>query len=154
MDARRQCHAPSVTKSLAIELGLRRESQASKQTHNQRYAKASRDRTRNRRSTAKPGCRASGCTLPPPPRGHPRRQDIASRKGGRYGWKPSSRSSFSIRAFRAYILIEIRQTVPCRAIRGNSISVNSTLPPLLTSLIRRGSFLLSYVRHEHTLGIL
>ena len=26
--------------------------------------------------------------------------------------------------------IEIEQTVPCRAIRGNSISVNSTLPPL------------------------
>ena len=25
--------------------------------------------------------------------------------------------------------MEIRQRVPCRAIRGNSISVNSTLPP-------------------------
>ena len=32
----------------------------------------------------------------------------------------------SIRAFRAYPLVEIRQTVPCRAIRGNSISVDST----------------------------
>ena len=53
------------------------------------------------------------------------------RKGGRYGWKPSSSSNFSIRAFRAYPPIEIRQTVPCRAIRGNSISVNRTLPPLL-----------------------
>ena len=62
------------------------------------------------------------------------------RKGGRYGWKPSSssnlsirafsNSNFSIRAFRAYPLIEIRQRVPCRAIRGNNISVNSTLPPL------------------------
>ena len=46
-----------------------------------------------------------------------------------YGWKPSSNSNFSIRAFRACPLIEIRQTVPCRAIRGNSISVNGTLPP-------------------------
>ena len=35
----------------------------------------------------------------------------------------------SIRDVRAYLLTEIRQTVPCRAIRGNSISVNSTLPP-------------------------
>ena len=32
-------------------------------------------------------------------------------------------------AFRACPLVEIRQAVPCRAIRGNSISVNSTLPP-------------------------
>ena len=31
-----------------------------------------------------------------------------------------SSSNFSIRAFRAYPLIEIRQTVPCRAIRGKS----------------------------------
>ena len=44
------------------------------------------------------------------------------------------RSIFSIRAFRAYPLIEIRQTVLCRAIRGNSISVNSTLPPLSISI--------------------
>ena len=34
--------------------------------------------------------------------------------------------------FRAYPLIEMRQPVPCRAIRGNSISVNSTLPPLIS----------------------
>ena len=32
-------------------------------------------------------------------------------------------------AFRAYPLIEIRQTILYRAIRGNRISVNSTLPP-------------------------
>ena len=32
---------------------------------------------------------------------------------------------------RAYPLIQIRQTVPCRAIRGNSVSVNGALPPLL-----------------------
>ena len=51
-------------------------------------------------------------------------------KGGWYGWKPSSSSNFSIRVFRAYPLIQIRQTVPCPAIRGNSISVNITLPPL------------------------
>ena len=60
-------------------------------------------------------------------------------KGGWDGWKPSSSSNFSNRAFRARIyklysfefpLVETRQTVPCRAIRGNSISVNSTLPPL------------------------
>ena len=51
------------------------------------------------------------------------------RKGkGRCGRKPSSSSNFSIRAFRAYPLIEIIQAAPCRAIRGNSISVNSTLP--------------------------
>ena len=40
-----------------------------------------------------------------------------------------SSSNFSIRAFRAYPLIEVRQTVPCRAIRGNGISDDSTLPP-------------------------
>ena len=40
-----------------------------------------------------------------------------------------SSSDLSIRAFRAYPLIEIRQTVPCRAIRGDSISVICTLPP-------------------------
>ena len=45
-----------------------------------------------------------------------------------------SSSNFSIRAFRACPLIKIRQTVPCRAIRGNSISVNSTLPPLYNNI--------------------
>ena len=48
-----------------------------------------------------------------------------TRKGGWHDWKPSSSSLCSNRAFRAYPLIEIRQTVPCRAIRGNSISLNS-----------------------------
>ena len=46
-----------------------------------------------------------------------------------YGWEPSSNSNLSIRVVRAYPLIETRQTAPCRAIRGNSISVNTTLPP-------------------------
>ena len=56
---------------------------------------------------------------------------IVFRNGEWYGWKPSWSSNFSIRALRAYpVIIEITQTVPCRAIRGNSISVNSTLPPL------------------------
>ena len=40
-----------------------------------------------------------------------------------------SSSNFSIRAFRAYPLVEIRRTVPCRAIRGSSISVSSIIPP-------------------------
>ena len=40
-----------------------------------------------------------------------------------------SSSSFSTRASRAHPLIETRRTVPCRAIRGNSISVNGILPP-------------------------
>ena len=51
------------------------------------------------------------------------------RKGGWYRWKPSSSSNCSFRAFRADLLIETRQTAPCRAIRGNIISVNSTLLP-------------------------
>ena len=46
---------------------------------------------------------------------------------------------FSIRVLRAYPLIEVRQTVPCRAIRGNSISINSNyLPPLLAEFRLRG----------------
>ena len=43
---------------------------------------------------------------------------------------PHGAQNFSIRAFRACPLVEIRQALACRAIRGNSISVNSTLPPL------------------------
>ena len=39
----------------------------------------------------------------------------------------------SIRACQAYPLVEIRQTVARRAIRGNSTSVNSTIPPSYTS---------------------
>ena len=57
-------------------------------------------------------------------------QTIISRKAGWYGWKPTSSSTLSIRAFRAYPLIWIRRTVPCRAIRGSNISVKGTLPPL------------------------
>ena len=38
---------------------------------------------------------------------------------------------FDIFLFRAFRdpLVEIRQTAPCRAIRGDSVSVNSILPP-------------------------
>ena len=53
-----------------------------------------------------------------------------NRQGGRYGWKPSSSSNFSIRAFRAYPLVETRYAASCRAIRGDCISGNSALPPL------------------------
>ena len=48
-----------------------------------------------------------------------------------------SSSNISIRAFRAYYLVEIRQTILCRAFRGNSISVNSILPPSLGDQIIR-----------------
>ena len=51
------------------------------------------------------------------------------RRRGWYSWTSSSSSSFSIRDFRAYPLIETRRAVPRRAIRGSSISVNSTLLP-------------------------
>ena len=37
---------------------------------------------------------------------------------------------FSIRAFRAYYLLEVRQTVPCRAIRADNLSQQDP-PPLL-----------------------
>ena len=47
-----------------------------------------------------------------------------NRKGGWYGWKPLIELTFLYSSF-----IEIGQTAPCRAIRGDSISVNSTLPP-------------------------
>ena len=66
-------------------------------------------------------------------------------EGGRYGWKPSSSSNFSIRAFRAQICkfelfelillskldkqIPVEQCEASRAIRGGSTSVSSTLPP-------------------------
>ena len=59
------------------------------------------------------------------------------RKGGWYGWKPSSSSKLWIRVVRAYPLIEIRHTVPRWAIRCNSISVNSTLPPLTSATSMR-----------------
>ena len=44
-----------------------------------------------------------------------------------------SRSNFSIRVVRAYPLIEIRQTAPCREIRGDGISVNRAHPLPLRS---------------------
>ena len=77
------------------------------------------------------------CPGRPDPRGRASKQTAAETsyrvakysEGGRHGWKPSSSLNLSIRVFRAYPLIDIRQTVPCRAIRGNSSSANSTLPP-------------------------
>ena len=51
-------------------------------------------------------------------------------EGGTIRLKPSSNSKWSIRAFRVDHLIKTRQAVPRRAIRGDSISANSTLPPL------------------------
>ena len=48
-------------------------------------------------------------------------------EGGMIRSETSSSSNLSSRAIRAYPLIEIRQAVPCRAIRGNSISANGTL---------------------------
>ena len=47
------------------------------------------------------------------------------RRGGRYGWKS--------KLFELILLLKL-DTVPCRAIRGNCISVNSTLPPLNVAL--------------------
>ena len=52
------------------------------------------------------------------------------RKGGSYGWKPSSSSNFSIRVFGIYsCVIELRQAIPYRAIRADGISINSIIPP-------------------------
>ena len=64
---------------------------------------------------------------PPLPSDQGAQPCIQFRKGGWYGWEPSScsnhaiwafRAHFSIRVFRAYPLVETRQAVPCRAIRG------------------------------------
>ena len=55
-------------------------------------------------------------------------------KGRWYCWKPSSSSNL---LFRVVSLIEIRRTVPCRSIWGNSVSVNRTLfPSYLWGLIK------------------
>ena len=56
---------------------------------------------------------------------------VSPRKGGMMRLEAliSSSSNLSIRAVRACPLTEICQTVLCRAIRGNSISVNCTIPP-------------------------
>ena len=53
---------------------------------------------------------------------------LAGRGDDTFG-NPSSSSNFSILVVRAYPLIEIRQTAPCQATRGKSISVSSNLPP-------------------------
>ena len=65
------------------------------------------------------------------------------RKGGWNDWKPSSSSSFSIRAFRAFRacpLVETRQTAPCRTIRGKSSDsrqqyLSQQYPPQLLLLV-------------------
>ena len=62
-------------------------------------------------------------------RRRPRNRFAKARKWGWYGWKPSSSSNFSTRAFRAYPLIEMRQITLYRAIRADGISVNIILPP-------------------------
>ena len=54
-----------------------------------------------------------------------------------------SSSNFSIRVFRAYPLIDIRQTVPCRAIRGRSSDsrqqyLSQQYPPSLPEFEWRG----------------
>ena len=75
------------------------------------------------------------------------------RKGGWYAWKPSSNSNLRIPASRAHLLTAIRQTVRYRAIRGNSISINSILPHLRTALgisdFRRAAGMRAEV-HTHT----
>ena len=58
-----------------------------------------------------------------------------------YGRKPSSRSDLSVRAFRAYPLIGIRQPFPCRAIQADCISVNSTIPTPECLCRRRGALI-------------
>ena len=40
-----------------------------------------------------------------------------------------------VQGYQAYPLIETRQTAPCRAMRGSSILVNSTLPRLIVILL-------------------
>ena len=74
-----------------------------------------------------------------------------TRKWGCCDWKASSSSNFSIQAFRVYTLVEIGQMVPCRAIRGTSISVNSTLPPLEGRLLRKAADLYLNVERRHSL---
>ena len=53
-----------------------------------------------------------------------------------YGWKPFFRAQMSqSELFQPILLFEMRQTAPSRAIRGNSISVNSTLSAPLLMMI-------------------
>ena len=85
-----------------------------------------------RSSTADEQARAS---CPPAQRGCQKSGPSASwrlryvRKRGWYGWKPSSSSNLSIRVVQAYCLIEIRQAIIYRAIRADSISIDSIIPP-------------------------
>ena len=94
--------------------------------------------------------RARACAHALPPTHLPARTSAAfacarSRKGARarIRVKPSSSSHRSIRAFRAYPLVELRHRVSRRAGRGNRISVNSQqYPPPSTHGGRRGEALL------------
>ena len=51
-----------------------------------------------------------------------------------------SSSNCSYLVVRAYYIVATRQTILCRAIRGNSISVNS-IPPLLSSACGKNTLL-------------
>ena len=62
------------------------------------------------------------------------RMAFGARKGGWYGWKPSSSSNFSHRAFRAVCLIEFRQTIPYRAIRAAVNQIRRSEAPCISSL--------------------
>ena len=76
------------------------------------------------------------------------------RKGGRYGWKPSSSSNLSVQVVRAQIvqfellelilLVKLDKRIPVvqfeasRAIRADSTAVSSTLPPLSFEFLSGG----------------
>ena len=60
-------------------------------------------------------CVCVQCAVMGPPKSMLRRGRVPDiRKVGRCGWKPSSNSNFSAPVVRAYPLVEIRQTAPCR----------------------------------------
>ena len=62
--------------------------------------------------------------------GPPKMSLRSSRKGEMIRCETLIELKYLNSSFWAYPLIEIRQTAPCRAIRGSSISVSSALPPL------------------------
>ena len=62
-----------------------------------------------------------------------------------------SSSNFSIRAVRACPLVETRQIVPRRAIRGSGISVNGTLPPSHIRVVLEGLQVISYQQLQCTI---
>ena len=64
----------------------------------------------------------------------------AVQKGGWHAWKPSSSANLSIRAFRAVPLVDTRQAILYRAVRGNSISIGSILPPSSFSYVQTSIF--------------